>query len=163
MYSCRLITLLCCSIFVLTGCQEYSVSFEGETVILMKQRKLPDVKPFRDRKSEEIALKFALEGMTTDSLSFDEFLWIETFMCGRRTEKLRIESAIYLPAELTFRTVPNEQPSNRIVYAVYAIDELTKLRDMAEDQSSSLCSRIVYRNPYEVKKVSNTVMLNGSK
>lgn len=163
MYCCRLIALLFCSIFVLTGCEKYRVAFEGETVIVMKQRKLPDIKPYRGQKSEEVALKFALEGITTDSLSFDEFLWIETFMCGRRTEKLRLESAIYLPAELTFRTVPNEQSSNRIVYAVYEISELTKLRYMAKDQSSGLCSRVVYRQPYELKRVSNTVELSVAK
>lgn len=159
----RLIILLFCSFFVLAGCEKYTFSFEGEAIIAMKQRKLPDLKPFGDQKSEEIALKFALEGMTTDNLSFDEFLWIETFVCGRRTEKLRLQSAIYLPAELTFRTVPKEQSSNQIVYAIYVTNDLTKLQDMADDQSSALCSRIVYRQPYELKKVSNTVKLSDAK
>jgi len=151
-------SLLCFALVAvcLTGCQKYEIEYEDQAKITSRLvKKLPGSEP--EGYELDTAIHFVMSEPHTDTLTYNEFLWIEIFPCGNRTDTTIWRSPVYLADELSFEDEMDYEPSPKDIYAVYAQREISAVAERAQPRAERLCARVVFRQPYEVKVISNTV------
>jgi len=157
----RLIILVLSLVF-LGGCQKYEIKYIGQTQITEQKIKLPDVGApghYDNAEGNNTAFQFTLENMKIESLNFDEHLKFEFFICGQRKFETDLNSALYLTKELKFAIGQSNSATDKSFYAVFHPPLLADIKESSDSQNKPLCARIVYAQPFELKKVSNTVKL----